>query len=331
MSAHSIRPVRTAAGRVTSVIVLVATLVVAALVLGGCSGGGSSGAPQVASYPADGAADTADHEAAPAGGSDMSEAGGERHVARTASITINVSDANAAAARIRELTASREGYVTRESVSIREAGGGKTSSTIVVSIPTADLDAFLADVAEVGTVQRREVTADDVTTAVVDVEARIRTLRASIERIGALMERAGTVTEIAQVETELSKRQADLESLLAQQKHLTTITERAGVRISLVSAPVDTTNPFWSGLLGGWDALGASARGLLVIIGAVLPFAVVLLVVGVPIAWLVARRRRSTTHPATSAGSNADQAKAADAESTDPEKAPDAGTIEDGE
>ena len=299
MSAHSVPTPRAVGSRIASVVLLIVTLVVAAMILSACSSGGSPAyEPNAPSMPADGGtADRAGGGAigyAPDGAPDVSEAGGDRHVARTASVTLEVPDADAAAMRIRELTASRQGYVTWESVAVREAGSSNAYSTIVVSIPSADLDAFLVDVAEVGTLRHRELTADDVTTAVVDVEARIRTLRASIERISALMERAGTVTEIAQVESELSKRQSELESLLAQQKHLSTITERASVQVALVSTPVDTTNPFWSGLLGGWDALGASARALLVAVGALLPFIVVLLVVGGPILWLVLRRRRRT-------------------------------------
>ena len=291
---------RAVAARVVSAVVLMVTLVVAALILSGCSAGAMAPGyePGVASMPADGSPDREGGGGigyAPPGGPDVSDASGDRQVARTASVTLEVPDADAAAMRVRELTASRQGYVTWESVAVRESGSSNAYSTIVVSIPSADLDAFLVDVAAVGTLRHRELTADDVTTAVVDVEARIRTLRASIERISALMERAGTVTEIAQVESELSKRQSELESLLAQQKHLSTITERASVQVSLVSTPVDTTNPFWSGLLGGWDALGASARALLVVVGAVLPFIVVLLVVGGPVLWWVRRGRRQAT------------------------------------
>lgn len=298
MSAHSV-PSRAVAARIASALFLVVTLVVAALILSGCSSSGGSpatdpgGAPMPEPLP-DKAGDAGTIGYAPEGAPDVSDAASDRHVARTASVTLEVADADAAATRIRQLTASRQGYVTWESIAVREAGSSNAYSTIVVSIPSADLDAFLVDVSEVGTLRRRELTADDVTTAVVDVEARIRTLRASIERINALMERAGTVTEIAQVESELSRRQSDLESLLAQQQHLSTITERASVQVALVSTPVDTTNPFWSGLLGGWDALGASARALLVAMGALLPFIVVLLFVGGPILWLVLRHRRRT-------------------------------------
>ena len=148
--------------------------------------------------------------------------------------------------------------------------------------------------------------AEPVTDEVVDTDARIRVLEASIARVTALMDRAGTVTEIAQVESELARRQAELESLTARQEYLSTITERATVWVTLQSAPVDTTNPFRAGLLGGWDALGASARALLVVVGALLPFAAVLALVGGPVVWWLSRRRSAR------AGSAAHEAPAAD-------------------
>lgn len=307
MSAQPLRPAP-AAGRITSVAVLLVTLIVVSLIVSACTSGGS-GAPGVGASlpyaPANGDAaggDTSGREQ----GDIAAATDDERKVARTASITLEVPDADAAAIRVRELTAAREGYVTRESLSVRESGSSHAWATIAVSIPAAELDAFLADIAGVGAVRHRELTADDVTDEVVDTDARIRVLEASIARVTALMDRAGTVTEIAQVESELARRQAELESLTARQEYLSTITERATVWVTLQSAPVDTTNPFRAGLLGGWDALGASARALLVVVGALLPFAAVLALVGGPVVWWLSRRRSAR------AGSAAHEAPAAD-------------------
>ncbi len=308
------RPARPVASRIVSVAVVVAALLVVSLIVSACTSDGSAG-----SLPAEvSAGDSLPYAPTEDGGPERefdaaAATDEERKVARTASVTLEVPDADAAAVRVRELTASMQGYVTRESLSVREAGSSSATARITVSIPATELDAFLADIAVVGAVRHRELTADDVTDTIVDTDARIRVLQASIGRIGALMDRAGTVGEIAQVESELSRRQAELESLVARQKHLATITERATVRVVLQSAPVDTVNPFWAGLLGGWDALGASARALLVVVGALLPFAAVLLVVGGPVLWWVLRRRRSQRP-----GSGTPEDRGPDAEGGDP-------------
>jgi predicted lipid-binding transport protein (Tim44 family) len=56
---------------------------------------------------------------------------------------------------------------------------------------------------------------------------------------------------------------------------------------------------FLAGLAGGWHALAAVAAGAFTVVGAVLPFAVLLVLLGVP-AWLLVRRllRRRTETPA---------------------------------
>ena len=67
-----------------------------------------------------------------------------------------------------------------------------------------------------------------------------------------------------------------------------------------VSVPVahPTTTPphhdagFIAGLKHGWTALSGTVVVILTAVGAVLPFAVVLLVIGPPLWWLVRRVRR---------------------------------------
>ena len=59
----------------------------------------------------------------------------------------------------------------------------------------------------------------------------------------------------------------------------------------------ETETGFLAGLDGGMKAMGASLSAIATVVGALLPFAVLLLVLGLPV-WLLVRRRR-TTQPAT--------------------------------
>ena len=62
----------------------------------------------------------------------------------------------------------------------------------------------------------------------------------------------------------------------------------------------EASTGFLAGLGGGMQALGAVAVGLATVVGALLPFAVVLAVICLPV-WLVVRRsaRRRRTVPAS--------------------------------
>ena len=236
-----------------------------------------------------------DREAAPASvpraaPGDGSTSASAREIARTGSLTVAVTDPVAAAAELHRIAEAHDGFVSNESIQTTESS---RSSTVTMSVPSAKLDTVMDAAAKVGTVTNRSTTAKDVTAQVVDTDARVKTLRDSIARIRALMDRAGTVTEIAAVESELTTRQAQLESMLAQQQALRTQVDRAPVTVTLVRANSPEANPFLAGLSGGWEAMKESAKGLLIVVGALIPWLVVGAAIGFPVAWWVRKRRAS--------------------------------------
>lgn len=266
--------------------VRVAAALTALFLLAGCSGPGVSDGARSAPVP---------QQAVPAGVPAAAPADGatdaaqpyqtdERQVARTAALTVVVPSPVDAAARVREIASAHGGYVTREEV---RSQGERPTGTVVVSVPADQVDATLKDLAGLGELAQRSQTATDVTDKVVDVDARVRTLQESITRTRALMERAGSVAEIAAVERELTTRQSELESLLAQQKALRDRVARTPITVTLTTTqPGVTSNPFLDGLRGAWEALQSSVRVVLVILGFLLPWAVIAALVWFPVrAW----------------------------------------------
>jgi hypothetical protein len=76
---------------------------------------------------------------------------------------------------------------------------------------------------------------------------------------------------------------------------MSTITVDISTDHALVEEEPDDDTPagFMSGLKGGMKALGAMLAAGATILGALLPFSLVALVLGLPL-WLVVRRRRSS-------------------------------------
>ena len=274
---------------------LLATLLLAiALILAGCSGGvfqttepgrfTGAGGPAAAPVP-----DEKGGEEVPID----SETG--RQVARTASLRVQVDDPAAAAGRLRALALSLGGLVSAEHL-VLDATDSWTASTVVIQVPATQLDRALDEFSAVGTVLSRTTSAEDVTDQVVDVDARLRTMRASIGRLEALMKRAGTLTEITALEGELTRRQADLESLVAHHKALQGRVAISTVTVTLLD-PQDPTDAggggLQDGLSAGWTALVATATFMLTAFGALLPFLLVLTLVGVPVLWWLRRRSRA--------------------------------------
>ncbi|MCE4944102.1 DUF4349 domain-containing protein [Streptomyces albulus] len=197
-------------------------------------------------------------------------------VVRTATLTVRTADVPGALARARAAVADAGGYPADET-SDRDPDG-RHRSKLVLRVPPEHYDALLARLSGLGEVLSREVSAQDVTDQVVDVDSRVTSQRASVARIRALMDRASSISDIAALESQLSTREADLESLEAQQTSLKDRTGTATVTLLLrqPGAPSDPTpddGTFQDALSDAWRAFTAAARWVLVALAAALPFA----------------------------------------------------------
>ncbi len=226
----------------------------------------------------------------------------DRKLARRADISITVADVDAAAVKVRAIAASAQGLVTAEAISSEpDVSGAGGFSTITISVPTADLDATLDQLAKLGKVHSRNASTDDVTAQYVDTEARVKTMQASVDRVRALMSQATKLGDVVALEAELSRRQADLEATQSQLAALKDSVALSPVEVRLstdeqVLQEADDSTGFLAGLKAGWGAFTGSVTVLLTALGAVLPFAVVAALVLVPL--LVWLRRRGTRTPA---------------------------------
>jgi hypothetical protein len=119
------------------------------------------------------------------------------------------------------------------------------------------------------------------------------------------MDSANALSDVVTLESELTRRQSDLESLqsrratLAGQVDLTTITATLVLSEPAPVLPDEESDlGFLGGLRAGWTALTGATQVVLTIAGALLPFAAVVAIVGIPLL-LVLRRYRRPPLPAT--------------------------------
>ena len=144
---------------------------------------------------------------------------------------------------------------------------------------------------------------------------RIRAQRRSLRRIEILLDQAVSIRDIVAIESQLTRRQADLDSLEQQQAFLKDQTSMSTVTVNIQLTPEEPVKKkekeeddagFLSGLETGFKALVVFAVGLATVIGALLPWAVVLLLVGGPLWLLVRRLRRREPEPAPAGDFEAD-------------------------
>jgi hypothetical protein len=260
---------------------------------------------------------------APAGRADVAKPGAPvvgvaPKLTKSASLDLRVKDISAAAAQVRSIATGLQALVLSEQIGKGGPGDPQPlqgdnerfdgAGTLSLSVPADKLDTALDQLAsaKIGTVLGRNTSSQDVTSQYVDTESRLKTMRASVERVRTLMAQAKDIGQVVALESEMSRREADLESLGSQLEALRASVERSTLTVSL-STPANETaeetvtdNAFLVGLRSGWDAFTTSARGLFIVIGAVLPFVVFLALLGAPL-WVWWRRRRASRQPVVTA------------------------------
>ncbi len=302
-----------------------AVLGIAGLLLAGCSASGSSDSAGARSEVAAPAPAVDGEGAVPDASGGKGVTGGEplavtiqRSVIVRADMTVRVEDLGkatdglgAAAARhqatIASQTTSSGGFnpepmpttVDEKGVSACPSTGCPTSyasSTTTLRVDNDEVDALIRDLSALGTVEASYRTTEDVSAQVADVDARLKTAEASLARVRALMDKAVTIADVVTLEAELSRRQADLESLQAQQRVFADQTAQATVTVRLVDeqAPVVTEDEtgFVAGLKAGWNAFTGAAVVALTVVGALIPFLIVLVPLALLVWWLVRRSNR---------------------------------------
>lgn len=226
---------------------------------------------------------------------------GERSIISKGVVSVVDEDVAEARFDVQKIVDGHDGEVAQEKTETDD-DGAVSRSRLVVRVPVSDFDATMEELENVGELESSSRSSEDVTTTVIDNEVRIRAQTESLKRVEVLLARAQSIRDIVSIEAQLTRRQADLDSLKSQQAYLADQTSMSTITVFLERKPpvakkkaVDQEEAgFLAGLGSGWDALTSFLTGAATVAGAVLPFAVLLLVLGVP-AWLLLRnltRRR---------------------------------------
>jgi hypothetical protein len=225
---------------------------------------------------------------------------GEPKVIKHADLVVEVGEGSLTQAfdRVAAVARGQGGFVVSTSTSSFERGRGRSELTL--RVPAQNFDAARAALAEVGTVTSQQVSGEDVSAQLVDLEARLRALRAEEDALNTLLGRAASVGEVLQVRQQVSATRMEIEQLAAQQASLEDSATFSTLRVAL-SEPGAAGSPFEPEPVGGlarsFDRAVAGAvavaGGMVVVLGYAAPFLVLGLVV-----WAALRLVRSRRRPA---------------------------------
>ena len=284
-------------------VALGSMVLVVALLVGACSGGsdGDSSRAALEAPAADDAGLDAEPTAGGAGGAASAGSGGsgdsaggplpdtvptsaaQPKVIRTAELRVELKKGGFREAfeRATFLAGAHQGFVVDSSS--ERGGDGLASGAVVLRVPTDQFDAARKDLASLGEVRSEQVKGEDVSSQLVDLEARLQNLRAQEAALRSLMERSASVPETMQVQQNLFSVRGQIEQLAAQEARLKDAVAMATIRVALAesgAALLSEPEPDRTGIAGAFakavDGAVAVVSAVVITLGYLFPLAVLL-------------------------------------------------------
>jgi hypothetical protein len=169
----------------------------------------------------------------------------DRQIIKTGEVMVEVDNVASALGRVRAMTLQVGGYVGGS-----QAGTLEDSATLTLRIPADRFEDALAQLHELeGKILSEATREEDVTSAIVDLEARIANLEASELQYRALVERAQAIEDILAVQTRLDGVRGEIEQLSAQLEQLSGLAGMSTLTVTLTPSPT----PVVEQATGDWD------------------------------------------------------------------------------
>jgi uncharacterized protein DUF4349 len=193
--------------------------------------------------------------------------------------------------RAASVAAAHGGFVLSSTSATDDETGAR--GELVLRVRADQFDAARRDLARLGDVEEEQISGEDVSGQLVDLDARIRSLQVQEEALRTLLARGDTVGEILEVQQQLTMTRTQIEQLAAQRAQLADAAALATINLSLFEpgvAPAHEDEPS-TGLAYSFDRAvdGAVAvvGGMVVVLGYTLPLAALGL-----LGWIGFRMRR---------------------------------------
>ncbi|MDP2871401.1 MAG: DUF4349 domain-containing protein [Bacillota bacterium] len=220
---------------------------------------------------------------------------GGTQVIRSASLTVEVREFEPSSRQVEDIIIAAGGYIEQSSINM----DAKTRSGYFrARVPEPKFSETIRKLEELGKPQRREISAEDVTAPILDLEARISSLRSQELKMAQLLGQAKTLDEVLRVENELTRIRYQIEAYEGQLRYYRNRVSMATIALNLsepgtpVPPPVpgaDLWYRIWQAFVATWKGIGRFTEGLFVFIASVAPVVALL----VAARWGYGRYRRS--------------------------------------
>jgi hypothetical protein len=160
---------------------------------------------------------------------------------KKAAMTVIVDSVDKSVDAVSQIIKKQQGDLINLEEKQPEEDNARHTASIQMRVPQNLLDGSLDELGKLGTVQNRNITAEDVGSQLVDFQARLINLRATESNLQKIMDRAGSVRDVLSVAKELSNVRESIEQINAQLKSLQNQVAYSTITLNL-EATVSTSN-----------------------------------------------------------------------------------------
>jgi len=190
-------------------------------------------------------------------------------IAYQVAMAIEVKEFSAAKSKLEAIVAAAGGYIAQARSA--ETPDQPQRADLTLRVPADELGAVLEELRGLGRVVNEQLSSEEVTDQVVDLDARLRNARATEQRlIRVLDERTGKVADVLEVEREIARARQEIERMDAQRQNLLQRAQMATVQVTLVEefkaqlqpAPAGTATRLRNAFVEGYESFVGTLLGL---------------------------------------------------------------------
>jgi hypothetical protein len=188
-------------------------------------------------------------------------------VIRNADISLVVNNPDESMQRIISMAESMGGYVVNANMYRRNLASGVEvpEGSLTVRVPAERLDEALERIEAEGSrpATHRSISSQDVTSAYVDLQSRLRNLEAAEVQLQSIMNDARKTDEVLQVYNELTRVREQIEVIKGQIQYYDQASALSSVSVSLVAN--ESVQPI---TIAGWDPTGVARSAVQTLVDA---------------------------------------------------------------
>lgn len=228
---------------------------------------------------------------------------GQGKIIRNGSIQMETLSFDETVKQILSRTSSIGAYVQSSNVSGKSLESKSPEENrrgeFILRIPKDEFDSFILDIGNLGSITAQQISTEDITSVYFDTQAHLKSLTIQQERLIELLKKTGELKDIIVLENELNRVRYEIENLTGSLKKWDNLIDFCTLNIQISEVhtikenPVSLGDKISNGFTSSIKSLIDFGKYTLVIISILIPYMVILSILGIITRYIYLHRKKS--------------------------------------